>query len=1735
MPFFRLSTPPKGGFCCNTWLHCGSCREPRLTVLKKAAMRLSKIVLVVVLACVSQSAASTSGEETEPISYARSIRPILAANCFGCHQDARSQGDYVMTRFDSMLEGGASGDPAIVPGKPDESYLVELITAEDGKAQMPPESEPLSATDIESIRTWIAEGARNDSLKQTNIYNEANPPSYSRLPNITSLDYSPDGKLLAVTGFHEVLLLDATNPASLDFVDGIASAKIVNRLIGMSARVEAVKFSPDGKKLAVSGGNPAELGEVQIWEVESGKLLLSKPVSFDTVYGVNWSPDGELVSLGSTDTNLRAIDAETGKQVFFQSAHEDWIRDTVFSADGSQLVSVGRDMSCKLNEVKTQRFVDNITSITPGVLKGGIASVARHPSRDEVVIGGADGVPKVYRMNRITKRVIGDDANLVRMLPKMPGRIQSVDVSADGKRIAAGSSLNGKGTVHVYSYEFDPTVSDQLKVILRKLPGSWTKEERELVDQYNSEGVKTISSASVDTSGIYTVAFHPDGKSLAAAGNDGLIRVFETETARPLALIQPVLVDALRNEPSRIADWRYQSKNNTETADPPKFVISALKVSPENIHFNSPTDYARLVVRAVLDDGSTIDVSPHVETEADDSVVLIEDGFVQVAGNGKTELVIHYENASYKIPVSVQLPDEFKPNFIRDVNPVLTKLGCNGGTCHGSATGKMGFKLSLRGYDPLFDVRALTDDMGSRRTNLASPHDSLMLMKPSAAVPHEGGQLFNLDSRHYQLVRDWIRDGARLDLDTPKVKSVDVFPKNPVMVDADWKQQMRVVATYADGSTKDVTREAFIEIGDMEIASVDGSVVTALRRGETPVLARYEGAFTATTLTVMGNREGFVWKRPETWGPIDELIADKWERMKIQPSELCTDAEFIRRVYLDLTGLPPTADQVEDFIADQTESVEKRHALVDELIGNDSFVEHWSNKMADLMQVNRKYLGTEGAKAFRNWIREQIKTNRPYNEFAYEVLTASGSNLDNPAASYYKIHRTPQDTMENTTHLFLATRFNCNKCHDHPFERWTQDQYYETAAFFAQVGREKDPKSGDKTIGGTAVEGAKPLYEIVSDKDEGDVRHDRTGEITAPKFPFECNFESLGNASRRVQLAGWITSPDNPYFATSYVNRLWGYLLGVGLIQPLDDIRAGNPASNPQLLELLRKEFVESGFDTRHIIGMICKSRTYQLSIETNQLNADDRINYSHGLARRLPAEVLFDSMHFVTGSQLMIPGVEPGTRAAALPDSGVKLPSGFLATLGRPMRESACECERANDLQLGSVLALVSGPDLARAISDQNNNLKELITKETDDREVVDRLYLQILNRPATAAEIDVAIESFESISVDHQELVAARDRQKTIVAEKLPGLENERVDAIAVVTKSLDEAIKKLDPDLLKKEEARTNAIADAKKALEDYKSSSGGFDAWAKIQLGSLQWHPITPTKLTSQNGRTIEARSDRSVIVKQKKGKDLYTIVTQTDLTGVSAVRLELLPDESLPAKGPGLAENGNLVLTELQIEVAHPDKPDEWKKVEIESAVANIVQPSFDIKQVFDGNTSNNRGWAISNAIGKTSWASFQLKMPIGYSGGTLIRFLMHQNFDDQHQIGHFRFSLTRHHEPVGLSLSESLLAELTKPEEKWQPDTKAVLVQAFEKSDLKLKTLTELVAASQKPIEINPEIVRLREKLARVSKPIPPDAKLEQLEKDVKMSEAQLANHRLTAAQDLAWALINSPSFLFNR
>jgi len=440
------------------------------------------------------------------ISYFRDVLPIFRVQCQGCHQPAKALGDYVMTSHAGLLKGGESEQPAIVPGKPEDSHLLTQITPVDGKAEMPREQPPLTEDQIKKIRQWIVEGAVDDTPPSVRaVIDSEHPPVYEAAPVLTAIDFSPDDTLLAVSGYHETLLHRADG-------EGADGNSLVARLVGQSERIESLAFSPDGKSLAVTGGSPGRLGELQVWDVGSHKLRYALSVTFDTVYGVSWSGDGGKIAFGCADNTLRAVDAATGKQVLYQGAHSDWVLDTVFSKDGSYLISVSRDRSMKLVEVATQRFVDNITSITPGALKGGLAAVDRHPTKDELLIGGADGIPKIYQMLRTKARVIGDDFNLIKAYEAVLGRIYDAHFNADGSKFVVASSLDGTGEVRIYETESGK--------LLLKLEG-----------QHGP---------------VYAVCFNTSGKVVASAGFDGLVRLNDAETGKLIKEFSPVPVKATK-------------------------------------------------------------------------------------------------------------------------------------------------------------------------------------------------------------------------------------------------------------------------------------------------------------------------------------------------------------------------------------------------------------------------------------------------------------------------------------------------------------------------------------------------------------------------------------------------------------------------------------------------------------------------------------------------------------------------------------------------------------------------------------------------------------------------------------------------------------------------------------------------------------------------------------------------------------------------------------------------------------------------------------------------------------------------------------------------------------------------------------------------------------------------------------------------------------------------------------
>jgi hypothetical protein len=1075
--------------------------------------------------------------------------------------------------------------------------------------------------------------------------------------------------------------------------------------------------------------------------------------------------------------------------------------------------------------------------------------------------------------------------------------------------------------------------------------------------------------------------------------------------------------------------------------------VVALEIHPPRAELRDRWSTAQLVVRGQLDDGSFIDCTHAARFELAEPFAAVDSRARLVAErDGATTLTVRVGERSAAVPVAVRgVAAPPPPSFRNDVEPLLTRLGCNAGTCHGSAKGKNGFKLSLRGYDPEFDHEALTDELAGRRFNRAAPPQSLFLLKPAGGVAHEGGKRLEPGSREYERLAAWVGAGAPFDAEAPRVVALELWPRDPVVPLPGMRQQFAVQARWSDGSTRDVTAEAAIESNDLEIATADEwATVTALRRGDVAILARYGGQFAATRLIVMGDRGGFeagVAARAPTprrnW--IDELVDAKLAALKTAPSQPCDDAEFLRRVHLDLTGAPPTAREARAFLLDRRDSDRKRDELVERLIGSVEFVEHWTNKWADLLQVNSKFLGGEGAARLRDWIREQVASNRPYDQFAAAVLGASGSTYANPPAAYWKILRAPDAAMENTTQLFLGVRFNCNKCHDHPFERWTQDQHWQLAAFFAQVGRENVPGSPmmPRAYDNRPDDIDLAYEERVLDVGTGDVMHPNKNVAMAPAFPYDfaraaaeanaaaeplVDVPGGGTLTRREQLVRWITAPENPYFARSYVNRIWSYFLGVGLIEPVDDLRASNPPTNPELLDRLTATFVESGFDVRALMRLICKSAAYQRSLATDEWNADDTLHYAHATARRLPAEALFDAIQVATGRRPAVRGARPDARAAEYLDPAIAPADGFLALFGRPPRESACECERGSGVSLGQALHLVNGPTLAEAIDDPASELSRMVAFERDPRRLLDELYLRFLARPAS-------------------------DREFTALAA---GLEPANAANVA----------------------ALPPAVA------EQYRTRRAAWEA----ALPRVNWTVVDAVEAHSAGGATWTKQPDGSLLASgTRPDTDTTTVLAWVKQEKLTALRIEALPDPSLPAGGSGRSDSGNFVLGELKVVAVPLVGGSGGKAIALQGASADFTQQQFDPAAIADGN--GKTGWAIWPNVMQRHQAAWELAEEVGAKGGTLLILTIEQGWGDGHNLGRFRLSVASDPRPVRVAaLPDDVLAAMAKPAEQRAPEDEARLHQAF------LATAPDLREAM-----------------------------------------------RLAAAQDIAWGLATSPAFLFNR
>ena len=762
---------------------------------------------------------------------------------------------------------------------------------------------------------------------------------------------------------------------------------------------------------------------------------------------------------------------------------------------------------------------------------------------------------------------------------------------------------------------------------------------------------------------------------------------------------------------------------------------TALIVSPA-VTLSGPQDVKQLVVSGKYADGSVRDLTWAVDAAADKADVLtVADGlFLRGAKNGTATLTVKAGGKTAAVAVTVEKHDAAVPvSFRHDVVAVFNIGGCNAGACHGTPSGKNGFKLSLRGFDPAADYLQLTREQFGRRSDKHNPDAALMLLKALGRVPHEGGARFGPTSIPAEMMIGWLTQGSQDDPTTlPAVKDLDVAPGNRVLVaPAKW-QQLSVNATYADGRKRDVTRLTVFSSSDPGIADVGLTGLVEFKRpGEVAILVRYLEEMRSVRLTYLEPRAGFAWPNPPEFNYVDKYVFAKLKQMTILPSDVCTDSEFVRRAYLDACGRMPTAAETKAFLADK--DTKKRDKLVDHLVTLPEFADFWALKWADVLRSSRKTIQLKGSHAFQQWLRDKIATNTGIDAIVKELLTATGNTYTNPPANYYRIAKDPQSLAESTAQLFLGVRMQCAKCHNHPFERWTQDDYYGLSAVFARVKTKPE-------LGGPAKPAPNQVTaEVVVAGRDGEVTQPRTGKTMKPRFPGSGDQEVKPGADRREAFADWLTRPDNAFFAKSVANRVWFHLTGKGIVDPVDDFRDSNPSCNDELLDALGKDFAAHKYDLRHLVTTIMKSRTYQLSAQPNETNKDDGKYFSHAVTKLLTAEQLLDALCDVTGVPEKFAGLPAGTRAIQLPDGEVNHP--FLKTFGQPARELACECERESDGNLAQALQLINGPTVNEKVRSSANRLTALLASKKSEKEILDELYFIALARAPEADEVKAAL----------------------------------------------------------------------------------------------------------------------------------------------------------------------------------------------------------------------------------------------------------------------------------------------------------------------------------------------------------------------------------------------------------
>jgi hypothetical protein len=742
--------------------------------------------------------------------------------------------------------------------------------------------------------------------------------------------------------------------------------------------------------------------------------------------------------------------------------------------------------------------------------------------------------------------------------------------------------------------------------------------------------------------------------------------------------------------------------------------VVKIDVYPPNVQLETSRDRQALIVVATRDDGVTLDVTGEAKMAlADAKLARIEQSTLYPAADGKTTLQVAYQTFKAEIPVTVTQATTDRPiSFKLDVMPVFMRAGCNVGSCHGQKTGKDGFMLSLFGYDPDGDWNRLTHENSTRRINLALPRESLLLEKCDGTASHTGGKRFDRDSELYTAILRWLEAGVPADAATvAKPVALELYPPKAVLEGAKTTQRFIARAKYSDGTDRDVSSLVVFLTNNDNSAPMDaGGLVTAEARGEAFVMARFATFTVGSQVLVLPKDLKYTPPTEKPANYVDELVGAKLHKLRLEPSALCADDVFLRRVTIDITGRLPTEAEYAAFMADA--AADKRAKLVDELLKRKEFSELWAMKWAELLMIkSSNQVSYKSAYLYNTWLTNQISKNVPLDQIVREMLSATGGTFKNPPTNFYQVENDTLKTAENVAQVFMGIRTQCSQCHNHPFDRWTMDDYYGFAAFFSQIGRKQ---------------GEDYRETIVFNSGGGDVRHPVGGRVMAPKFLGGATPDTAGKDRREV-LAQWLVSTDNPYFAPNVANRIWDHFFGLGIVEPVDDVRVSNPASNPELLDALGKKLVEYKYDFKRLVRDICLSNTYQRSTARNESNKDDERNFAHSRVRRVRAEVALDCLAQVTDTKDKFQGLPLGARAVQIADGNTS--TYFLTTFGRAPRNTVCAAEASTSPTLSQALHMLNGPTIEGKIQ-QGQLIQKMLKEGKTPDQVIDALYLRALAR---------------------------------------------------------------------------------------------------------------------------------------------------------------------------------------------------------------------------------------------------------------------------------------------------------------------------------------------------------------------------------------------------------------------